>query len=146
VALVLLFTKLKQAIEAAKSDVVRYGLREFLVFVVIGAWLGFIVLDGATYLLLALTLIVGLPLIQANAIKSALLIPSTIIAMLVFGYKGNLNWTLGAMMGAGSIAGGVLGARLAMSLQARKWVFILLVVVITAELVQLTIHYVFKTH
>jgi uncharacterized protein len=146
VALVLLFTKLKQAIEAAKSDVVRYGLREFLVFVVIGAWLGFIVLDGATYLLLALTLIVGLSLIQANAIKSALLIPSTIIAMLVFGYKGNLNWTLGAMMGAGSIAGGVLGARLAMSLQARKWVFILLVVVITAELVQLTIHYVFKTH
>jgi uncharacterized protein len=93
-----------------------------------------------------LTLIVGLSLIQANAIKSALLIPSTIIAMLVFGYKGNLNWTLGAMMGAGSIAGGVLGARLAMSLQARKWVFILLVVVITAELVQLTIHYVFKTH
>jgi uncharacterized protein len=146
VALVLLFTKLKQAIEAAKSDVVRYGLREFLVFVVIGAWLGFIVLDGATYLLLALTLIVGLSLIQANAIKSALLIPSTIIAMLVFGYKGNLNWTLGAMMGAGSIAGGVLGARLAMSLQARRWVFILLVVVITAELVQLTIHYVFKTH
>jgi uncharacterized protein len=146
VALVLLFTKLKQAIEAAKSDVVRYGLREFLVFVVIGAWLGFIVLDGATYLLLALTLIVGLSLIQANAIKSALLIPSTIIAMLVFGYKGNLNWTLGAMMGAGSIAGGVLGARLAMSLQARKWVFILLVVVITAELVQLTMHYVFKTH
>lgn len=146
VALVLLFTKLKQAIEAAKSDVVRYGLREFLVFVVIGAWLGFIVLDGATYLLLALTLIVGLPLIQANAIKSALLIPSTIIAMLVFGYKGNLNWTLGAMMGASSIAGGVLGARLAMSLQARRWVFILLVVVITAELVQLTIHYVFKTH
>jgi len=146
VALVLLFTKLKQAIEAAKSDVVRYGLREFLVFVVIGAWLGFIVLDGATYLLLALTLIVGLSLIQANAIKSALLIPSTIIAMLVFGYKGNLNWTLGAMMGASSIAGGVLGARLAMSLQARKWVFILLVVVITAELVQLTMHYVFKTH
>jgi uncharacterized protein len=146
VALVLLFTKLKQAIEAAKSDVVRYGLREFLVFVVIGAWLGFIVLDGATYLLLALTLIVGLSLIQANAIKSALLIPSTIIAMLVFGYKGNLNWTLGAMMGASSIAGGVLGARLAMSLQARRWVFILLVVVITAELVQLTIHYVFKTH
>jgi uncharacterized protein len=58
VALVLLFTKLKQAIEAASSDVVRYGLREFLIFVVIGAWLGFIVLDGATYLLLALTLIV----------------------------------------------------------------------------------------
>jgi uncharacterized membrane protein YfcA len=146
VALVLLFTKLKQAIEAASSDRVRYGVREFLVFAVIGIWLGFIVLDGATYLLLALTLIVGLPLIHANAIKSAVLVPSTIVAMLVFGYKGNLDWTLGAVMGAGSIAGGSLGARLATSPQARKWVFLLLVVVISAELVHLVIHYGFKTH
>ena len=44
-----------------------------------------------------------------------------------------------------SIAGGIFGARLAMSPQARKWVFLLLVVVISAELVHLAIHYVFKT-
>ncbi len=146
VALVLLFTKLKQAIESATSDTVRYGTREFLVFVVIGVWLGFIVLDGATYMLLALTLIVGLPLIHANAIKSAALVPTTIIAMLVFAFKGNIDWTLGAVMGVGSIAGGLLGARLAASPQARKWVFLLLVVVISLELVHLVMHYVFKTH
>jgi Sulfite exporter TauE/SafE len=54
VALVLLLTKLKQAIESASSDKVRYGVREFFLFIGIGGWLGFIVLDGATYLLLAL--------------------------------------------------------------------------------------------
>ena len=69
VALVMLFTKLKQAIESATSETVRYGVREFLVFMGIGVWLGFIVLDGATYLLLALTLVVGLPMIPANAIR-----------------------------------------------------------------------------
>jgi uncharacterized membrane protein YfcA len=146
VALVLLFTKLKQAIESATSDTVRYGTREFLVFTLIGVWLGFIVLDGATYMLLALTLIVGLPLIHANAIKSAALVPTTIIAMLVFAYKGNIDWTLGAVMGVGSIVGGLLGARLATSPQARKWVFLLLVVVISLELVHLVMHYVFKTN
>jgi len=146
VALVLLFTKLKQAIESATSDTVRYGTREFLMFMAIGVWLGFIVLDGATYMLLALTLVVGLPLIHANAIKSAALVPTTVIAMLVFAYKGNVDWTLGAIMGAGSIAGAVLGARLATSPQARKWVFLLLVVVISLELVHLAMHYVFKTH
>ncbi len=145
VALVLLFTKLKQAIESATSETVRYGVREFLVFMGIGVWLGFIVLDGATYLLLALTLVVGLPLIPANAIKSATLVPATIVATIVFAYKGNIDWTLGAVMGVGSIAGGIFGARLAMSPQARKWVFLLLVVVISAELVHLAIHYVFKT-
>jgi uncharacterized membrane protein YfcA len=145
-ALVLLFTKLKQAIESATSGAVRYGMREALLFFGIGVWLGFIVLDGANYLLLALTLAVGLPLIQANAIKSAVLVPSTIVAMVVFGYKGDIDWTLGAVLGIGGVIGGILGARLATSPQARRWVFILLVVVISAELVHLTIHYAFGTH
>jgi uncharacterized membrane protein YfcA len=141
VALVLLFTKLKQAIESAASETVRYGAREFFIFIGIGVWLGFIVLDGATYLLLA----VGLPLVHANAIKSAALVPTTVVAMVVFAFKGNVDWTLGAVMGVGSVAGGILGARLATSPQARKWVFLLLVVVISAELVHLVLHYVFKT-
>ncbi len=146
VALVLLFTKLKKAIESATSGSVRYGPREFLLFAGIGVWLGFIVLDGATYLLLALTLVVGLPLIQANAIKSAVLVPATAVAMIVFAANGNINWTLGAFLGVGSIIGGFLGARLATSPQARTWVFRLLVVVILAELVHLTAHYVLETH
>jgi uncharacterized membrane protein YfcA len=146
VALVLLFTKLKQAIESATSDTIHYGPREFLLFIGIGVWLGFIVLDGATYMLLALTIAVGLPLIHANAIKSAALVPTTIVAMLVFAYKGDIDWTIGAIMGIGSIVGAVLGARLATSPQARRWVFILLVIVIGAELVHLTWHYVFQTH
>lgn len=146
VALLLLFTKLKQAIEAATSDSVRYGVREFMLFVGIGVWLGFIVLDGATYMLLALTLVVGLPLIQANAVKSAALVPATVVAMVVFAAKGNVDWTLGAILGVGSIVGGLLGARLATSSYARTWVFRLLVVVILAELVHLSIHYIFETH
>src|ERR1700730_18337824 len=146
VALVPLFTKLKQAIESATSDTVRYGTREFLVFTLIGVWLGFIVLDGATYMLLALTLIVGLPLVHANAIKSAVLVPATIVAMIIFAYKGNIDWTIGAVIGVGSVGGGILVARLATLPQARKWCFLLLVAVISAELVHLAIHYAFKTH
>ena len=117
-----------------------------MMFAGIGVWLGFIVLDGATYLLLALTLAVGLPLIHANAVKNATLVPTTVIAMIVFALKGNVDWTLGAIMGIGSVAGGILGARLATSTQARRWIFLLLVFVISAELVHLVLHYVFKTH
>ena len=147
VALALLFTKLKKAIEQAIStDIPRYGVREFCLFLGIGVWLGFIVLDGATYLLLALTLAVGLNLVHANATKSFALIPVTIVAMIVFAYKGNVDWTIGAFMGAGSIIGGMLGARLATSTNARKWIFMLLVVVISGELIHLALHYVFNTH
>ncbi|CAN5297677.1 sulfite exporter TauE/SafE family protein [soil metagenome] len=147
IALVLLFTKLKAAIEQSISlDPPRYGAREFLIFLGIGAWLGFIVLDGATYLLLALTMAVGLNLTHANAVKTAALVPVTMVAMLMFAYNGNVDWKIGAFMGAGSVVGGLLGARLATSPSARKWVYMLLVIVISGELLHLAMHYVFQTH
>jgi uncharacterized membrane protein YfcA len=146
IALVLLFSKLKQAIEQAGTDTHRYGWREVVLFFGIGLWLGFIVLDGATYMLLALTLAVGLSLTPANAIKSAVLVPTTLVAMVLFAYKGSVDWTVGAIMGVGSVAGAWLGARLATSPGAKKYVFYLLVVVITAELANLGWHFFFHTH
>jgi uncharacterized protein len=146
IALVLIFTKLKQVIGSATVHDVRFGPREFATFCLIGGWLGFIVLDGSTYLLLALTLMLGLPLINANAIKSALLVPTTVIAMAVFAYEGHLNITLGIVMGTGSMAGGLLGARLAISPVGNVWIYRLLVTVILLELVHLAVHFVFRTH
>lgn len=145
VALILLFTKLKAAIESAVSRGARFGAREFLWFLLIGGWVGFIVLDGATYLLLALVLAVGLPLLGANAIKSVALVPTSVVALALFAAKGNLHWEIGAAMGLGSIAGGLLGVRLAVSEGAKRWIFRLLVLVIVAELVHLAMHYLAKT-
>jgi uncharacterized protein len=62
--------------------------------------------------------------------------------MAIFAFKGSIDWPLGAAMALGSIAGGVLGARLASSASAKKWIFRLLVTVITAELVHIGVHYV----
>jgi uncharacterized membrane protein YfcA len=145
VALVLLFTKLKQAIESVQSRPLRFGTREWLWFLLIGTWLGFIVLDGATYLLLALVLAVGTPLLGANAIKSVALVPTSLVAVAMFAIKGNLDWTLGMAMAAGSIAGGLLGVRLAVSENARRWVFRLLAVVILGEVAHLGMHYFAQT-
>ncbi len=146
IALALLFSKVKQLVAAADTGFVKYGAREVTAFALIGAWLGFIVLDGATYLLLALTLMVGLPLARANAVKSVALVPVTVIAMMVFAQKGHIDWTLGAIFAVGSIAGGVLGARLSLSPHARQWIFRILVIVISAELLHLVVHYAFDTH
>ena len=145
VAFVLLFTRLKQAIDRAETHPIRLGRREALMFFGIGIWLGFIVLDGATYMLLALVLVVGLPLVRANALKSAVLIPTAVVAMGVFAAKGNVDWTLGAVMAVGSVAGGLIGARWAASTGGRTWVFRILVAVIAGELVHLVLHYVFRT-
>ena len=141
VALLLIVTKLKDIINAAVGGERRFGLREAALFFVVGVWLGFIVLDGATYLLLVLVLSVRLPLIEANAIKNFVLVPTTIVAMLVFASKGSIHWPLGGVMAVGSVIGGLAGARLSVSAQAKKWIVGLLITVIVGELIHLTIRY-----
>ena len=145
VAFVLLFTKVKAAIEWAASAPVHFGIREDMIFFGIGVWLGFIVLDGATYLLLALVLAVHLPLVQANATKSLALVPSSVMALIMFALDGAVVWSVGAVMAAGSIVGGMLGARVAGSASAKKWVFRLLAAVILGELANLGVRYFFHT-
>lgn len=142
VALLLLFTKLKQVLANAQVREPRFGAREAALFFLIGGWVGFIVLDGATYMLLALTLVVGLPLAQANAVRAFTVVPNTIAAIIAFAAHGQMDWTLGAVMGVGSVAGGILGAKLSLAPGAGKWIFRLLVAVILMELVQLSIRYI----
>jgi uncharacterized protein len=142
-ALIMLFTKVKSAIASAEVHEPRYGAREILMLLGIGIWLGFIVLDGATYLLLALTLAVGLPIAGANAVKSVILIPTSLIAVLIFAADGDIDWEVGVILALGSIVGGLLGARLASSEAAKVWVYRILVLVIVGELAHLALHYVF---
>lgn len=144
-ALILLFTKVKAAIATAAVHDPRFGARELLMLFGIGIWLGFIVLDGATYLLLALTLAVGLPITGANAVKSVILIPTSLVAVVLFAADGVIDWRIGLVLALGSIAGGLLGARLATSEAAKVWVYRILVLVIVGELAHLTLHYVFET-
>jgi uncharacterized protein len=90
-------------------------------------------MSGATYVLLLLVLTVRVPLIQANAIKNSVLVPTTLVAMIIFVSRGSVDWQLGGVMAVGSLAGGLLGPRLSESEQARKWIVGLLITVIVGE-------------
>lgn len=140
-ALVLILTKLKDLLNSAHLGEPHIGWREHVMLSLVGIWTGFIVLDCATYMLLVLVLAACLPLIDANAIKSVLLIPTTIVAMLIFAESGSIDWRLGGGMALGSVAGGYLGARVSISAQARRWIVGLLVTVIVGELIHLALQY-----
>lgn len=140
-AFFLILFKLKQLLAERPRQGSRYGAREFALFLAIGAWIGFIVLDGATYLLLALVLAVRLPLPEANAIKNFLLVPTSLVSVAIFAADSSIDWTLGLVMGAGSMAGGLLGARMSLSPHARERIMLVLTLVIVAELIHLSLHY-----
>jgi len=141
IALLLLFTKLKDALardHGLPPQITAIGL---FALAFVGIWLGFIVLDGATYLLLVLILLFRFDLARANALKVLLLVTTTLVPIMLFSQRGDIWWKEGLLLSAGSILGGYLGARMSARTQARVWVFRTLVAVILLELVHLGVHY-----
>lgn len=141
VALLLLFIGLKKAITQEISSKPRYRWQEAVWLFLVGVWLGFIVLDGATYLLLVLVLGLHLPFVQANAYKSMALVVSSALALSLFAVEGDIDWTVGGLMGLGSVLGGYAGAKLAMHAAAKSWAFRVLVTVIVLELIHMSTAY-----
>jgi hypothetical protein len=71
----------------------------------------------------------------ANEVNFALL------PIVLFTRGGDIWWTEGLLLSAGSLLGGYFGAKLSSHEQARTWVFRILVAVIVLELIHLSIHY-----
>lgn len=140
-ALLLLFTKVKQALARERGQMPKVTFSAMALLFGVGFWLGFIVLDGATYLLLVLMLVCNYDLPQANALKVLLIAVTTLVPIAMFASADDIFWTAGALMSAGSLLGGHVGARLSSHTRAREWVFWLLVAVILLELAQLVWHY-----
>ena len=139
IALILIFAKLKDLLNAAGDHEVRLGAKQMSLLFLVGFWAGFIVLDSGTYILLVLVLASGLTLVEANAIKNFATLITTAVAMLIFAEHQSVDWTNGGIMALGSLVGGFLGARVAISAQARRWIIGLLIVVVVGELVHLAV-------
>ncbi|MCP9774868.1 sulfite exporter TauE/SafE family protein [Cyanobium sp. WAJ14-Wanaka] len=101
----------------------------------VGLWTGLIVLDAATYLLMSLVLVGGLTLKQANPVKAVLIFAATVVSLAVFISSGAVNWAAGLPLMVGSSLGGWLGASLALSANARVWIYRLLLGTLVLELV-----------
>jgi uncharacterized protein len=136
-AFAMLVSNPKRFLRPAAEEGPRVGLATLAVFVPIGLWAGFIVLDSATYMLLGLVVVVGYDLIRANGIKSLFLLWISLASLLIFYVEGEIDWRVGLWLSVGSVVGASLGSLLATKEWAKVWVFRLLVVVILAEIVQL---------
>jgi len=90
----------------------RYGTTHALLFLLVGLYGGF-VQAGVGFLILAVTTYSGLGLVQGNAVKVFSVLLLTGVSLVFFAWHGTIDWAVGLALGAGSAAGGLLGARLA---------------------------------
>jgi uncharacterized membrane protein YfcA len=140
-ALILLVTRMKRVLEHPASGTAGITPAGIFALVFVGFWMGFIVLDGATYLLLVLILMFHYDLVHANALKALLAVCTTLVPILMFAGHGSIRWPDGLVMSAGSVAGGYIGARLTMHERAKFWIFRTLVAVLVLEIIHLSIQY-----
>ena len=136
-AFVMLVSNPKRFLRPAAMGGPRVTLITASVFLPIGLWAGFIVLDAGTYMLLGLVIVVGYDLIRANAIKSLFILWISLVSLLVFYVDAEINWRVGLLLSVGSIVGSWAGGLFATKEWAKVWVFRLLVVVILVEIGQL---------
>ena len=119
-------------------------LSTVLIFFALGLYGGFIQAGVGVLLLSALVLRAGYSLIRANPIKVLTVLTLTVPALVVFVYRGQVQWSIGLLVGAGQIVGAYLAARFAAGHpRANIWIRRLLIVVIVGELIVLSYEFAF---
>ena len=86
---------------------------EMPLFFVIGIYGGFIQVSVGLFLLAGLVLGAGYNIVGANAVKNLIAFAFTAAALVVFVMHGQVNWTLGLLLGAGQAIGAWVAARTA---------------------------------
>jgi uncharacterized membrane protein YfcA len=140
-ALILLFTSVKEALEKTFDEPPRYRYRDVFYLFLVGTWMGLIVLDGATYMLMLLVLSMRFHLPVANGYKNIIMLVVSSISLVILAFNNQIDWKIGGVLAAGSALGGYIGARFAMHELAKKWTFRLLVAIIFLELAHILIMY-----
>lgn len=102
-----------------------------LVFFPIGFYGGFIQMGMGLFFLAGSVLIAKFNMLEANAIKLVTVTLYTLISLVIFQWRGMVDWPVGLSLGAATFAGGYLTANYASRYKsANLWTYRLLVVII----------------
>lgn len=127
-ALILLFTKTKHALSRETAGPATVTPLAIALMFFVGIWL-------------VLILICSFALPQANALKSLILMMTTLVAIVMFWSSDEVKVAEGIVLSAGAVFGGYFGAKLSHHVKSRKWAFNLLVLVMSLELLHLGWYY-----
>jgi uncharacterized membrane protein YfcA len=77
--------------------------------------------------------LVGIETVKANALKGVLTLVTSLISVITMGFEHQIDWELGIMLAAGSMIGSWIAAKFAVTEGARVWIFRLLIIMLTGE-------------
>lgn len=138
VVLMVLLIKPKRWLQKTKLDYQMPIVLEVLLYLAIGFYAGFIQMGMGIWFLVVTVLIAKYDLIDANAIKNIAVLLLTVIAIIIFHFKGMLDWKIGLTIAIGQASGGWVAAHFATtSPKASLWAYRLLILVIIFAVIKL---------
>ena len=100
-------------------------------FLVLGVLGGFIQMGFGLFALFILVMLSKYNIIEANAIKVAIIAMYTLVILIIFHFKGLVDWKIGLLFAVGQGAGGYLAAYLAsVYAKADVWVYRFLILIV----------------
>ena len=107
----------------------------------VGVWAGLIVLDSGIYLLGVLVLLAHYPIREANAIKALGIGLVALLSVIVFSIRGEIDWLWAIPLSLGGVIGSLIGTRFSLGQSAAKWVFWMLVFILSLEISRLFLRF-----
>ncbi len=136
--LVVILVRPKRWLQAADRSKKVHPLVSVPLFLALGFYGGFIQMGMGIFFLAVMVLIARYDIIEANAVKTFVVLLYTIIVVAIFQWKGLIDWRIGLIMAIGQAAGGWAAAHYASRVPgADVWAYRLLVVVVVAALLKL---------
>ncbi|MCK4412818.1 MAG: sulfite exporter TauE/SafE family protein [Candidatus Eisenbacteria sp.] len=121
---------------ARENSVGRIRPRIYPLFFLMGIYGGFLQAGLGVLLISTFVLAGGYDVVRGNALKFALALVFTLAALLMFASMGQVRWSTGLFLAIGTIAGGIVGARLVI-VKGSRWVRVFVVIAAIGAIVKL---------
>ena len=130
VMLIVTLARPQRWLQQAKSVATRPGWWQMVLFFGIGIYGGFIQAGVGIFLLAGLVLSVGYDVVRANGAKVVIVFCFTLLALAVFVFNDQVNWTVGLILALGNMSGAWVAAHMAVKRGAVfvRWLLIVVLV------------------
>jgi len=136
--LFVILVKPKRWLSNAKVSIVKPTLLTAPLFLALGFYGGFIQMGMGIFCLALFVLVSKYDIIQANALKALTVTVYTVIVILIFQWKGLIDWKAGALLAAGQMIGGFVTAEFASKYKnADVWAFRVLIIIVILVILKL---------
>ena len=115
----------------------KFTVIKWIIFFFIGFYGGFTHIGVGILMIFASVILVGMNLVEANAVKQFAVMLYTPMALIVFAIHGQINWQVGLIYSIGNVAGAIVGTNTTIRFGGNfiRWCVLFIVVIFIGHLI-----------